>query len=85
MLERYYKSKQDFEEFLDKTYDPASFLKFIESFVSLPYEVKTRANNFRYEDITNNIINTIIVICINLVFIFRPPPLQYIFPATPPP
>ncbi|MDM8332043.1 MULTISPECIES: hypothetical protein [Limosilactobacillus] len=54
MLERYYKSKQDFEEFLDKTYDPASFLKFIESFVSLPYEVKTRANNFRYEDITNN-------------------------------
>lgn len=54
MLERYYKSKQEFEEILDKNYNPSAFLDFIESFISLSYEIKTRTNNFKHEDIKTN-------------------------------
>ena len=53
MLERYYKSKQEFEEILDKNYNPSAFLEFIESFIPLSYEIKTRTNNFKREDIKN--------------------------------
>lgn len=54
MLERYYKSKQEFEEILDKNYNPSAFLDFIESFIPLSYEIKTRTNNFKHEDIKTN-------------------------------
>lgn len=34
MLERYFKTKQDFDKYLDKTYDPDTFEKSFEQFLN---------------------------------------------------
>ena len=59
MLERYFKTKQDFDKYLDKTYDPDTFEKsfeqFLNSLVSSSYTLDIKVNNFNNnEDITNN-------------------------------
>ncbi|WP_172995078.1 hypothetical protein, partial [Lactobacillus helveticus] len=59
MLERYFKNKQDFDKYLDKTYDPDTFEKsfeqFLNSLVSSSYTLDIKVNNFNNnEDITNN-------------------------------
>ena len=59
MLERYFKNKQDFDKYLDKTYDPDAFEKsfeqFLNSLVSSSYTLDIKVNNFNNnEDITNN-------------------------------
>lgn len=59
MLERYFKNKQDFDKYLDKTYDPdkfeKSFEQFLNSLVSSSYTLDIKVNNFNNnEDITNN-------------------------------
>ena len=59
MLERYFKTKQDFDKYLDKTYDPDTFEKsfeqFLDSLVSSSYTLDIKVNNFNNnEDITNN-------------------------------
>ena len=59
MLERYFKNKQDFDKYLDKTYDPDTFEKsfeqFLNSLVSSSYTLDIKVNNFNNnEDIRNN-------------------------------
>ncbi|AFR22706.1 hypothetical protein [Lactobacillus helveticus] len=59
MLERYFKTKQDFDKYLDKTYDPDTFEKsfeqFLNSLVSSSYTLDIKVNNFNNnEGITNN-------------------------------
>lgn len=59
MLERYFKTKQDFDKYLDKTYDPDTFEKSFEQFLNLlvssSYTLDIKVNNFNNnEDITNN-------------------------------
>ena len=59
MLERYFKTKQDFDKYLDETYDPDAFEKsfeqFLNSLVSSSYILDIKVNNFNNnEDITNN-------------------------------
>lgn len=59
MLERYFKTKQDFDKYLDKTYDPDTFEKsfeqFLNSLVSSSSTLDIKVNNFNNnEDITNN-------------------------------
>ena len=59
MLERYFKTKQDFDKYLDKTYDPDTFEKsfeqFLNSLVSSSYTLDIKVNNFNNnKDITNN-------------------------------
>lgn len=39
MLERYYKSKQEFEEILDKNYNPSAFLDFIHNLREYPTSI----------------------------------------------
>lgn len=59
MLERYFKTKQDFDKYLDKTYDPDTFEKSFEQFLNLlvssSYTLDIKVNNFNNnEDIINN-------------------------------
>lgn len=59
MLERYFKSEKDFNEYLDKTYDPEafeqSFERFLNSLISSSSTLNIKVNNFRNnEDISDN-------------------------------
>lgn len=59
MLERYFKTKQAFDKYLDKTYDPGTFEKSFEQFLNLlvssSYTLDIKFNSFNNnEDITNN-------------------------------
>lgn len=51
MLERYFKTQQDFDKYLDKTYDPDTFEKsfeqFLNSLVSSSYTLDIKVNNFK--------------------------------------
>ena len=51
MLERYFKTQQDFDKYLDKTYDPDTFEKsfeqFLNSLVSPSYTLDIKVNNFK--------------------------------------
>ncbi|MBB1069363.1 hypothetical protein H5S40_04230 [Limosilactobacillus sp. RRLNB_1_1] len=53
MLERYFKSEQDFNEYLDRTYDPVSFEHSFEHFLNSlassahTFDVNVKVNNFR--------------------------------------
>ena len=50
MLERYFKSEQEFNDYLDKTYDPdafeQSFERFLNSLMSSIYLFDIKVNNF---------------------------------------
>ena len=51
MLERYFKTQQDFDKYLDKAYDPDTFEKsfeqFLNSLVSSSYTLDIKVNNFK--------------------------------------
>lgn len=51
MLERYFKSEQEFNDYLDKTYDPdafeQSFERFLNSLMSSIYLFDIKVNNFK--------------------------------------
>lgn len=51
MLEKYFKSEKEFNEYLNKTYNPETFEKsfeqFLNSLISSPFDLNVTVNNFK--------------------------------------